>query len=73
MFKIISEELNNNRDLSVAALEKKIPEYSQVVYSEPANQKSLEGNFFQWSQILSFEPSEEHIVMAIERCKNRAK
>ena len=73
LFTIIVDDVENMHEISLITVEQRIPEYSQVVHGEPANKKSLEGNFFKWSQILSFEPTNEQINKAIEVCQYAAK
>lgn len=73
LFMIMADKLRNNREISLREVEQRILEHSQAVYGESANKESLEGDFYKWSQILSFEPSDEHIAAAIEKCQNSAK
>jgi hypothetical protein len=73
LFGFLSSELKEKGDISIPAIEKKIPEYSMVVYGEPTNEKTLEGDFFKWSQVLNFEPTDTQTTKAIEILHNWAR
>lgn len=72
LFGLIAEELESKDDISASVIERRISEYSMVVYGEPSNERSLQGDFFKWSQILDFEPSDSQLNKGIEICQKQA-
>lgn len=73
LFTIITEKLRKNQEVASKTIKQRIPEYSQVIYGEPETRGSLEGNYFKWSQIQSFEPTDAQIARSIEQRQNWAK
>jgi hypothetical protein len=61
------DSLNENSLVSLSEIRELIPKFEENVYGEDlSNQKSLKGNNYKWSQILSFEPTQAEINKAIE-------
>ncbi len=73
LFTLIAETVRQNQNISREMIERRIPEFSQVIYGEPANKRTMEGDFFKWSQIQSFEPTSAQLAHAIELCQKRVK
>jgi hypothetical protein len=66
LFRLISDELSDKGNVSLDAIEKSIPQHSQVDYGEPPNEKMLQGDYYKWNQILNFELTDAHISKAID-------
>lgn len=73
LFRLISDELSDKGNISLDAIEKGIPQHSQIDYGEPPSKRLLQGYFFKWTQILNLEPTDDHISKAIEHLQKVAR
>lgn len=73
LFSLAVKLMEETQDISIEVLSSNIPDFGPRIWGEPLDRRSLKGHYFQWSQILDFEPTPGQVEQAIKLCLEQAK
>ena len=72
LFRIISEEINQDGKVDISSIIERIPEHGPQVYGEPLDQRSLQGDYRNFARILYINPTAEQVEKAVDMVEGYA-